>query len=51
MRYASLPRISDRAARQFEPMTKEPVLIDPGLLSMFNRQMSEPFPGIPDSSQ
>lgn len=33
-RYAPLPEISDRAACQFEPMTKERVLIDPGLLSM-----------------
>jgi len=27
-------------------MTKERVLIDPGLLSMFSGQMSEAFPGI-----
>ena len=45
-RYAPLPGISDRAACQFEPMTKERVLIDPGLLSMFSGQMSEAFPGI-----
>ena len=41
-----LDGISDRAACQFEPMTKERVLIDPGLLSIQSGQMSEAFPGI-----